>query len=477
LGGLTDLIFVSFAPSAWITTAMSRRLTALLLMLLMPLAQGAQIDKSDLNGDGAVDTQDIELFSSRYLGQDWMTVDWCAFYESSISNPKYFRQIVSDKIEHYQLLLNLIAETFECTVVVPTGDKSDLDGDNDVDLDDLVIFSINYLERHWESVDWCVFHGSTLAGVDFEGRSTRYYLQHFTLLLTFINTYFECGGAEPPANGLALENAPKFLTRIEVAANGNFYVTDPRLGSLFIFDEFLVLQGEIKGLNKPLGVAVDMQGRILVGNDGRDNVEVYDPANGDLLAVFGDGLVKMPTAITLDGAGNIYVTDSRRDRVQVFDSAFNPIRTIGKGGNGDDTLSFPMDVEIINQEIFVADQGGYRVQVFDFNGNWQRSITFDGTPGQNCNWMGVCEIPGMPPFTKVQALSRDSLGRLHVLDNFAASVMIFDPANDDAFVSSYGAYGDSAGQLRVPMDVKVLATDMAVVTSGDGDRIELFAIQ
>jgi hypothetical protein len=221
-----------------------------------------------------------------------------------------------------------------------------------------------------------------------------------------------------------------------------------------------------------------MQGRILVGNNGRDNIEVYDPASGELLAVFGDGLVKMPTAITLDGAGNIYVTDSRSDRVQVFDSAYNPVRTIGHGGNGDDTLTFPVDVEIINQEIFVADQGGYRVQVFDINGNWQRSITFDGTDGENCNWFtGVCEIPGMPPFTKVQALSKDSLGRLHVLDNFAASVMIFDPAGNDQFLGSYGGYGDSTGLLRVPMDVKVLATDMAVVTSGDGDRIELFAIQ
>ena len=452
------------------------RWISLLSLVWLALAQAAAIDRSDLNGDGAVDTQDIELFSSRYLGQDWLTVDWCAFYESSISNPKYFREIVSDKVEHFQILLNLIADTFECTVVVPTGDKSDVDGDGNVDLDDLTIFSINYLERHWESVDWCVFHGSTLAGVEYEGRSTRYFLQHFTLLLTFINTHFQCGGAEPPAGGLVLENAPKFLTRIEVAANGDFYVTDPRIGSLFIFDEFLVLQGEIKGLSKPLGVAVDMQGRILVGNDGRDNVEVYDPANGELLAVFGEGLVRMPNAITLDGAGNIYVADSRSDRVRVFDSAFNPVRTIGKAGSGDDTLTFPMDVEIIGQEIFVADQGGYRVQVFDINGNWQRSITFEGTDGQNCNWRGECEIPGMPPFTKVQALSRDSLGRLHVLDNFAASVMVFDPS-DGAFLSTYGAYGDSAGLLRVPMDVKVLATDMAVVTSGDGDRIEIFAIQ
>ena len=61
--------------------------------------------------------------------------------------------------------------------------------------------------------------------------------------------------------------------------------------------------------------------------------------------------------------------------MQVFDPAYNPIRTIGKGGRGNDTLTFPMDLEIIDQEIFVADQGGDRVQVFDINGNWLRIIT------------------------------------------------------------------------------------------------------
>ena len=458
-----------------------RSLWGLVVLALLACGQtvAAQTtDKSDLNGDGAVDIQDIEIFAGRYFGQDASTVDWCTFYETSIANPKYFRQIVSDKVESYQLLLNLIAETYECGIVTPTGDKSDLDSDGDVDFDDLKIFSINYLERHWESVDWCVFYGSTLAGAYFEGRSTAYYLKHFTLLLSFINSYYACGGSEPPPNDLAVESLPRFLTRVATSNTGSFYMTDPRVGSVFIYDEFMVLKGELKGLNKPLGIAIDMFGRILVGNDGRDNIEAYDAANGELIAVFGDGLVKMPTAITLDGAGNIYVTDSRSDRVFVFDSAYNPIRTIGKGGRGDDTLTFPMDTEIINAEIFVADQGGYRVQVFDMQGNWLRNITFAGTEGQNCNWFtGVCEVPGMPPFTKVQALSKDSLGQLHVLDNFGASVMIFDPAGDGTFLSSYGAYGIDSGLLRVPMDVKVLANDMAVVTAGDGDRVEIFTTQ
>jgi hypothetical protein len=41
-------------------------------------------------------------------------------------------------------------------------------------------------------------------------------------------------------------------------------------------------------------------------------------------------------------------------------------------------------------------------------------------------------------------------------------------------VNSYGSYGTDAGLLRVPMDVLVSTTDMAMVTAGDGDRIEMF---
>lgn len=460
----------------------------LVFLAWMPLAGAGVIDRSDLNNDGTVDTLDLEIFSTEFLGQDWETVDWCNFYESSISNPKYFRKITSDRVAQYKGLFDFIATGYDCQVADQAVDKSDLNNDSVIDLADLIIFSTNYLERNWESVDWCVFHGSTLAGADYEGIRTKYFLKRFAMLLSFINVQYNCGGVEPPPNALQLENAPKYLARVADYAQltGDFYITDPVVGSLFIYDANLVLKAEIKGLSQPLGVAIDSQGHILIGNNGRDNVEVYDLANGDLLAVFGEGRVKMPTAITLDDLGNIYVTDSRSHNVQVFDPAYKPVRTIGNASTGEGGLSFPVDAEIIpavgtgtaNQgEIFVADQGNYRVQVYDLVGNWLRSITFAGIGGQNCNWWtGICEIPGVPPFTRLQALSKDSLGRLHVLDNFGASVAIFDPA-DGTFVGAYGGFGTDAGLLRVPIDVLISTTDMAIVTAGDGDRIEVFAIQ
>ena len=61
-----------------------------------------------------------------------------------------------------------------------------------------------------------------------------------------------------------------------------------------------------------------------------------------------------------------------------------------------------------------------------------------------------------------------------MLDSFAASVHIFN-SEDGSYLESYGEYGDGPGFLRVPMDVLVNGSDSAIVTAGDGDRIEILA--
>jgi DNA-binding beta-propeller fold protein YncE len=333
-------------------------------------------------------------------------------------------------------------------------------------------------------VDWCLFYESTIAGLDFNGEPTGYYLKHFKELLAFIYNYEEFGCQAGPFL-LELENQPVSLVRITLADTGDYLVTDPRVGSVFYLDPDLVPQLELKGLSKPLGVAVDSKGNLLVGNDGKDNIEVYGYDNGNPLNVFGSDQVQMPTAITIGPGGEIYVTDSRSHRVWVYDADYKFLRSIGTPGSGKEGLKFPVDCEVaeveiagqMHYEVFVADQGNNRIQVYDTSGNWLRSITFEGTDGQNCNWFtGVCEIPGAPPFIRLQALHLDSTGRLHVLDKFSAAVVMLDP-EDGTFLGTYGQYGEGTGNLSVPQDVVVSGANTAVVTAGDGDRIEIFDLQ
>jgi len=50
----------------------------------------------------------------------------------------------------------------------------------------------------------------------------------------------------------------------------------------------------------------DEAGLIYVGNDGRDNVEIYSP-QGELQATWGTGVLSMPNSLARDQFGNLYV--------------------------------------------------------------------------------------------------------------------------------------------------------------------------
>jgi len=365
-------------------------------------------------------------------------------------------------------------------------EKSDLNEDLIVDLDDLIIFSTRYVQMDWAEFDWCGFHDATQAGLEFAGslkksesikdKPPAYYSKHFGLLLAYINEYFACD-VEPIPQALVLENYPRLLLRMALSTDnsGDIYITDPLVGSVFIYDAGLLPKAELKGLNKPLGVAVDWRGNVLVGNDGRDNIEAYDLTTGDMVAAFGQGRIIMPNSITIGPDGNIFVTDSRSHRIWVFNTDYEFIGSIGSPGFADNELFFPVDTEVIERyvdgvpikEVFIADQGNERIQVFGFEGNLLRHIY----PGE-CS-MGSC-LP--PRLANLQALDVDSLGRLHALDNFEAVVSILDPLTGD-YLGEYGQFGEGPGFLRVPFGLVVLDSGQSIVTSGDGDRLEVFSIR
>lgn len=100
------------------------------------------------------------------------------------------------------------------------------------------------------------------------------------MLEAFIREYFQCD-IEPP--DLSVNNSLVYPMRLALGPGGNLYVSDPKIGSVFIYDSGLSIVAELKGLDKTLGLAVDDQGNIYVGNNGRRNVEIYD-ASGLLTA-------------------------------------------------------------------------------------------------------------------------------------------------------------------------------------------------
>ncbi len=276
-----------------------------------------------------------------------------------------------------------------------------------------------------------------------------------------------------PLVNLSVKNTNGYPTRLAQGPNGNIYVTDAAAGSVFIYNPNLILSGEMKNFDQPLGIAVDADGNLFVGNNGRDNIEVYT-ANGEFKFAIDDGNILMPSDIALDNSGNLYVADSMSHMVKVYTSSGQWLRNIGQPGDNDGELNFPSAIALSHNPdsgvLYVADQGHSKVQLYDLSGNYITSFG-QAVSAFSSDWQGR--------FAKIQSLSFDHLGRLHAADCYLNKIQIFDTAvnsNQDRYIDAYGEFGLSAGQLNLPLDIHITENGQVAVTNAGNHRVELMAM-
>ena len=148
-------------------------------------------------------------------------------------------------------------------------------------------------------------------------------------------------------------------------------------------------------------VKIDREDNIWVADKGSDMVIKFNPA-GRVMMVFGrkqeasdegteplkhvkpplppaDGLFRQVTDMTWDPAGNTYISDGYiNSRVAKVDKAGNWLKSWGEPGSQAGQLSTPHSIAAdANGNIYVADRGNRRIQVFDGEGNLLRQITID----------------------------------------------------------------------------------------------------
>ncbi len=251
--------------------------------------------------------------------------------------------------------------------------------------------------------------------------------------------------------------------RITAGPDDRLFVSDSKSNSVFIIKNLLA-EGELKGLSRPLGVAVDAAGNIYVGNDGRDNVEVYD-TSGSKLREYGTGTIQMPNSLALDRNENLYVADSQANNIKVYAADGRLLHTFGGT-----LLQFPVSVTVAYRaanggvgEVYVADQMHAKIQVFSLNGTFLRSYGTKLAMG-NTGWQGK--------FVQLQSLAVDAAGRLHVLDSSLSNVQILD-ADTGAYLDSYGSMGTAEGQLNLPLDITITGNNQVVVTNNQNHRVDM----
>lgn len=278
------------------------------------------------------------------------------------------------------------------------------------------------------------------------------------------------------AGDLSLRSVLRSPVRVAQGPDARIYVSETGAGDVFIYSKDLAPVGQLRGVNRPLGLAVDAQGRIFVGSAGGQHIRIYSP-DGDLMGVFAEGQTRMPSDMTFDLAGNLYVADSLLDGILVFDTGFSLLRTIGSSGSGDGQLRFPSSVAVAYRldgahqptgEVFVADQGNFRVQVFDLNGNFLRKMGSQTYKGMSSYyWEGY--------FNTVQSLQVDDLYRLHAADCYMNLVQILDAQNGSylgSYGDAFGMFGTTNGSLTLPLDIQINTTGVVVVANYGGSRIE-----
>ncbi len=261
-------------------------------------------------------------------------------------------------------------------------------------------------------------------------------------------------------------------TRIAVDAKGNLYVTEPRGNNrLLIINRQGTIQRTLTRLSTPIGVAVDSNNRIYVGNAGTGSVDVY---NNDLTLALslgsGKGEFMLPSAIAVTSAGTAYVVDKDANMVKVYTADGAKSITIGSGGEGDGKFNSPTGIALdeARNEIYVTDRGiftdasygkmgGARVQVFDLTGRFLRSFgQFGSGPGQ---------------MKKAEDIATDRAGKLYVTDPNLAAIHVF--GIDGNWAESIA---DSTHVLKTPIGIAVGSDMRMFVASTNNPSIEVYGL-
>ncbi len=148
-------------------------------------------------------------------------------------------------------------------------------------------------------------------------------------------------------------------------------------------------------------VRVDKQDNIWVADKGSDMVIKFNP-EGRVVMVFGrkqeasdegtgplkhpnpplpavDGMFRQVTDMAWDAAGNTFISDGYiNSRVAKADKDGNWVKSWGEPGDQPGQLRTPHNIAVDgNGNVYVADRGNSRIQVFDGDGKFLRQIKID----------------------------------------------------------------------------------------------------
>jgi len=175
------------------------------------------------------------------------------------------------------------------------------------------------------------------------------------------------------------------------------------------------------------------------------------------IAPTGPGMLKSPVNLSVDGNGWMYIADSLRDQVVILDDKENFVGTIGEKG-----AMKPRDVILDKERIYVADIGQHVIHVFD---KATREPLFDIPRGAEATNI---DSRLFQPIN----LALDSKGRIYVGDFGAYRIQVYD--RDGNFLRSVGKNGDNYGDFARLKGIAVDRDNLLYAVDAAGQVVQLF---
>ena len=187
----------------------------------------------------------------------------------------------------------------------------------------------------------------------------------------------------------------------------------------------------------PYGIAYNSQKEMIVSEDCGHRVSIFKIRGQGKIRTFGSRGKRphemiYPAGIATDDADNIYV--SSWHKVQKFTSRGELIKCTGEKGKKEGEFDDPCGLALYDNEVYVCDCYNHRIQIFDLNLNFVRSI---GSRGK-----GIGEFHA--PFD----IKFDTAGNMYVAESGNGRVQVMDRSGQ--FIHEFGD-----GKLKAPSGLHI----------------------
>jgi tripartite motif-containing protein 71 len=253
----------------------------------------------------------------------------------------------------------------------------------------------------------------------------------------------------------------------------------------------------------PSSIATDADGNVYVGERDNERIQVFD-SSGSFLRMWGWGVdtganafqvctsscqagiegsgtgqLDNPFGLNIAPNGNLYVADQGNDRIQIFTPAGTPSGGWGVGGTAESQFTNPGAIATDPfGNVYVADTSNNRIQKFTSAGSFVRTWGWGVDNGANvfqiclsgCHQGLASLTPGDGQFFNPNSIAVDADADVYVGESENNRVQKFDLLGN--FLTKWGTEGSGNGEFSAPSGIAVDPAGDIFVGDGGNNRIQ-----